>query len=277
MDIRLIAVDLDGTLLNDKKELTPRTKRALELAAAKGVYIVPATGRTFGGVPEVIHALPFVRYGLCINGGSVWDAALDGPLCKAEIPFDRAEEVFDLIESYDVMYDCYVDGWGKTDRRFFDHLEKYVDDPHVRNLIRATRVPVDNFREYIRELGHDIQKIILFIQDKERHDHVMKEIATILPDMNVTAALTCNIELNHKNANKGIALRYLCEHLGFSVENAMACGDGGNDKEMIRAAGFGVVMENGTDDLKQIADFVTKSNEEDGVAYAIERFVLGEG
>ena len=276
MDIKLIAVDLDGTLLNNKKELTPRTKRALELAAAKGVHIVPATGRTFGGVPEVVRNLPFVRYGLCINGGSVWDSAIDAALYKAEIPFARAEEIFDFIERYHTMYDCYVDGWGKTDRKFFEHLEDYVDDPHVRNLIRATRVPVDDFRGYIRELGHDIQKIILFIQEKEAHDRAMEEVIAALPDMNVAAALTCNIELNHKNANKGIALKYLCEHLGFSVENAMACGDGGNDKEMIAAAGFAVVMENGTDELKQMADFVTKSNEEDGVAYAIEKFVLGE-
>lgn len=276
MDIKLIAVDLDGTLLNSKKELTARTKRALELAAEKGVYIVPSTGRTFGGIPEEIRSLPFVKYGICINGGNVWDKAADKALCKAEIPFDRAEEIFDFIERYGVMYDCYVNGWGKTDRKYFEHLEDHVDDPHVRKLIQATRVPVDNFRENLRETRQDIQKIILFYRDLEEHARVLKELPELLPDVNVSAALACNIELNHKNASKGIALKYLCEYLGFGLENAMACGDGGNDKEMIEAAGFAVVMENGTDQLKEMADFITRSNDEDGVAYAIEKFVLNQ-
>ena len=273
MDIKLIAVDLDGTLLNSRKELTPRTREALTRAAEKGVHIVPATGRTFGGVPEMVRALPFVRYGICINGGSVWDSRIDGAIHTAEIPYERAEEIFDYVEQFHTMYDCYVDGWGKSDRKFFDHLLDYVDEDVVK-IIKATRSPVDNFREYIRNLHHDIQKIILFFRDLEVHDRMIVKIREDLPDMAVTAALPCNIELNNKDANEGAALRILCEHLGFGPENAMACGDGGNDQSMIEAAGLGVVMANGTQELKNVADYITMSNDEDGVAAAIEKFVL---
>ncbi len=273
MDIRLIAVDLDGTLLNSQKELTPRTKEALTRAAEKGVHIVPATGRTFGGVPEMVRSLPFVRYGICINGGSVWDAQIDGAIHTAEIPYERAEEIFDYVEQFHTMYDCYVDGWGKSDRKFFDHLLDYVDEDVVK-IIKATRSPVDDFRGYIRSLGHDIQKIILFFRDLEVHDRMIEKIRADLPDMAVTAALPCNIELNNKDANKGAALRILFEHLGFGPEQAMAFGDGGNDQSMIETAGLGVVMANGVPELKAAADYITLSNDEDGVAAAIEKFVL---
>ena len=273
MDIRLIAVDLDGTLLNSQKELTPRTKEALTRAAEKGVHIVPATGRTFGGVPEIVRSLPFVRYGICINGGSVWDAQIDGAIHTAEIPYERAEEIFDYVEQFHTMYDCYVDGWGKSDRKFFDHLLDYVDEDVVK-IIKATRSPVDDFRGYIRSLSHDIQKIILFFRDLEVHDRMIEKIRADLPDMAVTAALPCNIELNNKDANKGTALRILCEHLGFGPEQAMAFGDGGNDQSMIETAGLGVVMANGVPELKAAADYITLSNDEDGVAAAIEKFVL---
>mgnify|MGYP005783487163 CR=1 FL=1 len=273
MDIRLIAVDLDGTLLNSQKELTPRTKEALTRAAEKGVHIVPATGRTFGGVPEIVRSLPFVRYGICINGGSVWDAQIDGAIHTAEIPYERAEEIFDYVEQFHTMYDCYVDGWGKSDRKFFDHLLDYVDEDVVK-IIKATRSPVDDFRGYIRSLSHDIQKIILFFRDLEVHDRMIEKIRADLPDMAVTAALPCNIELNNKDANKGAALRILCEHLGFGPEQAMAFGDGGNDQSMIETAGLGVVMANGVPELKAAADYITLSNDEDGVAAAIEKFVL---
>ena len=273
MDIRLIAVDLDGTLLNSQKELTPRTKEALTRAAEKGVHIVPATGRTFGGVPEIVRSLPFVRYGICINGGSVWDAQIDGAIHTAEIPYERAEEFFDYVEQFHTMYDCYVDGWGKSDRKFFDHLLDYVDEDVVK-IIKATRSPVDDFRGYIRSLSHDIQKIILFFRDLEVHDRMIEKIRADLPDMAVTAALPCNIELNNKDANKGAALRILCEHLGFGPEQAMAFGDGGNDQSMIETAGLGVVMANGVPELKAAADYITLSNDEDGVAAAIEKFVL---
>ena len=273
MDIRLIAVDLDGTLLNSQKELTPRTKEALTRAAEKGVHIAPATGRTFGGVPEIVRSLPFVRYGICINGGSVWDAQIDGAIHTAEIPYERAEEIFDYVEQFHTMYDCYVDGWGKSDRKFFDHLLDYVDEDVVK-IIKATRSPVDDFRGYIRSLSHDIQKIILFFRDLEVHDRMIEKIRADLPDMAVTAALPCNIELNNKDANKGAALRILCEHLGFGPEQAMAFGDGGNDQSMIETAGLGVVMANGVPELKAAADYITLSNDEDGVAAAIEKFVL---
>lgn len=274
MDIKLIAMDLDGTLLNGKKELTPRTIQALTRAAEKGVHIVPSTGRTFGGVPQEVRELPFVRYGICVNGGSVWDSKIDDALYKAEIPYERAEEIFDYIERYNTMYDCYIDGWGRVDQKFYDRLQYYLQDEQVVKLVTATRKPVPDLRAYVRELHHDVQKIIMFFRDMDQKAQAMREIGEDMPDIAVTTALWNNVELNRKDANKGNALRFLCEHLGFGVENAMACGDGGNDRAMIEAAGLGVVMENGTEELKKLADYITLSNEEDGVAAAIEKFVL---
>lgn len=110
--IRIIALDLDGTLLNSNKELTPENFAALQKAADAGIEIVPTTGRFYGGMPEVIRKMPFVHYVITINGAAVYDVRKQQDIAKAEIPMQKAVEIMEYLDTLPVIYDCYMDNWG---------------------------------------------------------------------------------------------------------------------------------------------------------------------
>ena len=108
-DIRIITLDLDGTLLNSRKELTQRSYDALAAAAAKGIEIVPTTGRFYGGMPQVIRELPFVHYAITINGAQVADIRTGEVIYRAEIPWQQAVEIMTFLDTLPVAYDCFMD------------------------------------------------------------------------------------------------------------------------------------------------------------------------
>ena len=123
---KLILADLDGTLLDEKKHLTPRSRAALERSAASGAQVVIATGRFFGGVPDFLKELPFLRYFILMNGAKVYDRETDTVLYRAEIPLDTAQAVYRLLEGLGCTVDCYQNDKGIMPRKFLDHLEHYI-------------------------------------------------------------------------------------------------------------------------------------------------------
>ena len=125
-DIRLIALDLDGTLLNSMKLLSPANAAALERAARAGVLIVPTTGRFYGGIPEFVRRLPFLRYAIAVNGAQVYDIQGDRTIAAAEIPLERTLELMETLDEYPVAYDCFVQGKGWMERRLWEH-KSHVD------------------------------------------------------------------------------------------------------------------------------------------------------
>ena len=137
----LIALDMDGSLLTTDKQLTPRSRAALERAAEAGARIVPATGRFFLGLPEAIRSAPFLRYAITINGAAVLDG--QPTLCRAEIPWRRAVEAMEYLDALDLIYDCYQDSWGWITREFQEKAAEFVPDPCSLNRLRVLRSPVD--------------------------------------------------------------------------------------------------------------------------------------
>ncbi len=272
MDIRLIATDLDGTLLNDAKHISPRSYSALETAAARGILIVPSTGRIYGGMPDEVRDLPFVKYVLTVNGAGVYDVGAATNLYEANIPCEEAVRLCDSLRRYHTMYDCYLGGHGYMEKQWYAQIDTYCRGPY-RDLVRRTRTPVDDLAVYIREHG-DVQKMQLFFTDMELRTRMMKEIAAEYPDMAVTSSVENNVEINTARANKGEALSWLCHYLGIDMSQTAAFGDGSNDITMLRMAGTGVAMANACDEAKAAADLVTGDNESDGVAEFIEKYIL---
>ena len=119
-EIKLIALDLDGTLLNSEKKLSARNYAALERAAALGIQIVPCTGRLLCALPEAVRGLPFLHYAICVNGAQVVDAETGRTLCRADIPHERGMEVFRTLSALPGVYDCYMDGHGWMDAAMYD-------------------------------------------------------------------------------------------------------------------------------------------------------------
>ncbi len=274
MGIKLIAFDLDGTFLGDKKNCIKENMDAVREAAGRGVQIVPCSGRMYSGIPEEIRQLECVRYAVTMNGAEVYDNREDKVIYRAEIPLEDAEKIFDYAETLPAFYDCYMGSRGWMDRSFYDRIEDLKADPAILQMVRQLREPVDHFRQFVRDRHQPLQKIQLLFSDLDRRKVEMKRIAELFPDYAVTSAHYFNIEINAKAANKGAGLRALCEYLGIAMPDTLALGDGGNDVTMLKAAGIGVAMGNAEDSVKQIADAVVGTNEEAGVAEAIRRFVL---
>lgn len=273
MKYKLIAFDLDGTFLDSEKHLIEENVQALQRACKKGLYVVPATGRTWPGIPEELRALPFIRYCITVNGAQIYDRQQDRILHREEIPAKRALELMEFMDGVDALYDCYQDNAGWMSRRFYERLEEYVTDPVLLPHVRRLRQPVEELKDMIRQNGRSVQKMQMHFRDMELRRKYLDLLPGLLPDMAVTSSLYNNIEINCLEANKGAALERLCGILGVEREKSIAFGDDTNDISMLRAAGVGVAMGNAKDIVKAAADMVTLTNDEAGLAKALEKLI----
>lgn len=275
MSVKLIAVDLDGTLLSEKKELKERTSKALYLAAEKGVHIVPSTGRIRSAIPNAVSELPFIKYMITVNGAMVWDLKKKEIIYRSTISSEDALKIWDYIQRYDAFCDIYADDRGLMEANTRPKVEEYAINPEIIKLILSSREIISDIREYIVKSHCNVDKINMYFNDLKIQEEAKAAVKSF-PNVSVTTSLVNNIEINHKNANKGEALARLCEYLGVSLEEAMTFGDGDNDMSMILRAGTGIAMGNAVNEIKEAADYIAPTNEEEGVADTIERLVLSK-
>ena len=250
--IKMIGLDLDGTLLNDKKELTSHTREILTRAIDQGVTVLVATGRPVTGIPEVLRNFPGMRYALTSNGGRILDLQEDKVLYANMLSYEMGAAILKIFGDYDTFKEIYFDGRSFVQADELLKVGEYLRNPAMADYIRTTRKGITSLWEKMEEMnGHEMDKIhALFKSQDER------------------------LEINAPGVNKGMGLIQLGRLLGIEREEIMACGDGNNDLMMLKEVGFGVAMANGADEVKEVADYITLSNEEDGVAAVIEKFVL---
>ena len=274
--IGIIALDLDGTLLNSNKELSAGNLAALQRAANAGIEVVPTTGRFYGGMPDVIRDLPFVRYVITVNGAEVADLKTGDVIYKAEIPWQQAIDIMALLDEYPVIYDCYQENaaWMTADQKI--HIDRIVASPHYRKMLHELRQPVPELKAVLAQRQKDVQKVQFFTDRPELRMRMMKELPERFENLCVSSSVSDNVEINQIHANKGEALHALADHLGVSRNATLAFGDGLNDLSMLRDAGIGVAMENACDEAKKIADWITLSCDEDGVARGINKYCFNE-
>ncbi len=273
-EIKIIALDLDGTLLNSQKELTERNRAALSAAAERGIEIVPTTGRFYGAVPEEIRCLPFLHYAITINGAQVQRLSDGAVLYRAEMPRTQVVELMDELDRWPVAYDCYCDNSAYITASVQAKIEDYTADVHYQRMVRQLRRGVPELKAWVQGQSRDIQKVQFFTEETEVKARLMKELPQKFPDFIITSAIPSNVEINQHSANKGEALLALAHHLGCTAEQVMAFGDGFNDVTMIRAAGTGVAMGNAFAPVKVLADLVAEDCDHDGVAKVIEMLCL---
>jgi len=270
--IRLIALDLDGTLLNARKELSAENAAALQWAAEQGIEIVPTTGRFFGGMPEVIRTLPFLHYAITINGAQVYDVRRDRAVSCTELSAETAVALMSYLDAFPVIYDCYMDNWGWMTRRLQEQAREYAPDEHYRRMLLELRTPVEELKVFVQERGHGVQKVQLFAKDMELRAELLREIPKRFPETIASSSVVNNVEINHRDAHKGAAILQLAAYLGIDRTQVLAFGDGLNDLSMIETAGIGVCMENGQEIVKSAADYITANCDDDGVAKGIYHF-----
>ena len=274
--IKMAGFDLDGTLLTDRKELTSRTRKALEKAIQKGVIVLVATGRPWMGVPEELQNLQGIRYALTSNGARVIDTGRNKVLFEHMLEPGPAKKALEICGKYDTLQEIYFDGQGYAQAEKMKYVERYHRNPSMWEYTRKTRIPVEDLYSLLEQENRGLDKVQALFADMDERRRAWEELS-MEEDLELVGSLGYNIEINARGVNKGTALVELGRMLGIKREEIMACGDGDNDTAMLREVGFGVAMGNAEEEIKQAADYVTLTNEDEGVAYAIEKFILGGG
>lgn len=273
MDIKLIALDLDGTTLNHERVISKHTRDTLEAAADRGVAIVVATGRPKGALPKDVFEIDAIRYVITSNGASITDLKEDEVIYKNCMSPETARFAGDLISGYPYVIEAFTEGIAYIDGAYYRKVQETGDAFRSPEYILRTRNPVEDIIGFIFDHADGIENINVNFESLDDKAE-MRPVLETIPGATITSSFKNNLEIGGATTSKADALTKLGGLLGITRDEMMAVGDSPNDIAMIRAAGLSIAMGNGEDEVKEAADYVTLSNAEDGVAAAIERFVL---
>lgn len=275
MDIKLIAIDMDGTLLNSKGYISQNNINALKKALDAGIHIVPATGRVLQVLPQPLQTMSQIQYIITSNGAAVYKKGNPIPIYSNCMTLEKTICILNLIKPYNPVIEIYIDGNGYYEKQILDRFQELQVPENFRKLYEQIKNPVENLSEFVNNNKRDVEKLNIPWLKEEIKQKILNDLKNF-PGIYITTSLKENIEVNNIGVNKGEGLKYLCETLNLKAENVMAIGDSFNDSQMLEVAGVPVVMENGEEELKKISKFITKSNDNDGVAYAIETLCFGK-
>lgn len=266
MKYRLIAIDLDDTLLRDDFTISKRNVEILKKAYDKNIKIVLASGRAIAPIKYYMEKLDIFEPAVAYNGARVIEVKSNKLIYKKEIVVDDAVPILKFAEQSGYSCIIYIDDVAYVEK-WNEAVEEYKN--FARNVLIKEVGKLSNF------VRNDITKIIIqgpheeLLQLKPKAEKIMNN-----KDLNVYITKPKLLEFTNKYGTKGEALKFLCSYYGISIEESVAIGDSYNDMSMIENSGLGICVRNGYNDVKQKSDYVTLSNEEDGVAHAIEKFVL---
>lgn len=275
MSVKLIALDLDGTTLNSSGVISEGNRRALSRAAKKGVNIVVATGRPRSALPEDIYEIDAIRYVLTSNGARITDLRKNRSIYENCMSPLTAERSVELLRKYDYVLECFVDGIAYIEKTYYDQVKRSGRSFRSVSYILNTRNPVEDIYQFILDHKDSIENININFEDISEKPAMREKLQTI-PKATITSSFNHNLEIGGETTSKAEALRCLGDILGIGQNEMMAVGDSPNDIAMLRAAGIAVAMGNAKEEVKAAAEYIALSNDEDGVADAIERFIFDE-
>lgn len=267
---KLLALDLDGTLTNGRKEISEENKRYLEMAQRTGVKIVLASGRPVLGICPDAEALNLYGRGgyiLAYNGGHMIDCGTGKDLFRKTIPMELYHEICAVHKKFD----AYPLTYNHKGVICENTESEYVKREGYNNRIPVIKVA--SLEEEIREPVVKFMVVGVHEELKRAREYLLKIYEGVL---NIFFSEPYFLEITPPGIEKGAALEQLCNILSIGKEDVMACGDGLNDIPMLQFAGLSVAMGNACDEIKACADYITASNEEDGVAKAVRKFLLQE-
>ena len=274
MDIKMIALDLDGTTFKSKGQLTERTRNTLEKAAAQGVHVVVSTGRSFNSLPEAIREVKGIEYAITSNGAHINDIGSGEAVYDDYIAQENIERIIEVCAEYKCGLEVFIDGQAYIDEATYRDIEANGCEFRNAAYVLWSRKPAPDINQLLRDNKHKIENCNFCFAGVAKLEEAKPAIIAI-PNAQITSSFKNNLEIGGPNTSKKTALIELMSRLGVTRDELMCCGDAPNDIQMLELAGLGVAMGNAWGDTKEHADYVTATNDEDGVALAIEKFVLG--
>ncbi len=270
-EYRLLALDMDGTVLNSEKKITSHTASAMHEAMARGKEVLFATGRCPTEVREDLKAFPEMNYVLCLSGALVLDLRCGETLANVTISRELVEKILSVADGLDAMVTLYA-----GDDVFVEHKRKgnmtYYGCQCFAKLYDDCAVWVENIRDVLITHGDCVHKANIFCHSPEEWKKADEGLRGL--PLNYASGIPNNYEISPCGVDKGVGLKKLCEATGISIQQSIAVGDEGNDVAMIKAAGLGVAMGNAPEWIQKLADWVTSDCDHDGVAEVIETYLL---
>ncbi len=273
MEKKLLVLDIDGTLVNNEKQITPRTKEALFSAMERGHAIMIASGRPTPGVKRYADELRLAEYGgymLSFNGARVQDVRSGKNLYEKRLSKELVPVLYDFAERYDLGIVTYENSDGVKP----EVISGRRMDEKIAWTAKINGVEVGYRDDFLDYVNYDVYKVLMSV-DPDKSEAYMKELQEILGGRaNVMRSEAFYIEVTAKGIDKAETLRRVMGPIGVSERNTICCGDAFNDITMVKYAGTGVAMGNAVPEVKAVADYITASNEEDGIAEVVEKFLL---
>lgn len=276
-EIRLIVSDVDGTLVNNKKKITPGTMAAVTKAQAAGIRFAIASGRAWGEMDEILTTLPMVEDFICSNGALVvhYHEGKETTLFRESFSREQTKAILMALKDLDVYTEAYSGSHIYGEEACVSHFSDYVSDT-IAPLIMATRQMVPHMVDYVLEKQLPIEKVQIFYGTEGKKQQA-KRLVEALGMFTVIESSEGNLEFVLPQISKGRAVKALADSMGITAEQVMTIGDSNNDLSMLTYAGTSFAMASGEDTAKQAAKYITASNEEDGVAQAIYTVLARRG
>ena len=286
---KLVAVDLDGTLLNQYGDVTENTKRVIKNVMRKGTQVVLASGRSIDSIQNISNEIGASRYIVAGNGAVLYDIEEQKNLYENYIPIEKAKKIIDICEENSIFYNIYTNKKIVTKNLRYNVLYYYKENLKKADRKKTNIDIVDSIQDYVKNMrDENIMKIFICDETVSVFNSIMKKFDEIpnvetLDVSHMSRKVIKNgtlefpieyyyTEISMKNVDKWNAIEFLINKMGINKDEVIAIGDNMNDKKMIEEAGLGITMEGSTPVVTDVANYVTANNNNEGVAKALEKF-----
>lgn len=273
MKYKLIAIDMDGTLLNSNNEISKRNLAALYKAREKGLHVVLNTGRILRSAFYYANSIELNNPVIACNGAIITCKDEEDIIYENKMSIETSKEIFKISDEFDMKYYFYNRDTFFA-KELHDGVKKFYGNNGEAWTEQGIKVEVsEDITEIVGREINEIYKFVFIEEDRDKLLNFRKELDSI-KGINVSSSWYNNIEIMNEGVSKGEALEYLCNALKIEKSEVIAIGDNENDISMLQMAGLAVAMENGDDIAKEYSHIITGTNNEDGVAQIIEKYVL---
>lgn len=301
MKIKCIALDLDRTTLDSQGHLSEENRAAVESAAAAGVHVVVASGRSLDSLPAEITDITGVRYAITSNGAAVYDLRERKCLRQFKMTPESVEDILRHTETErikatygeaaemseievpeteiyetEISYEAFIDGRAFAESRYVADPVRFGAMPQAVPYIQSTRMPVEDMRTFIRAHRSELDCIDLVVKSEDMKRKLWKNLRENVRDVYITSSVRQLLEISHRDAGKESGAKFLLEYLGLTREELAAFGDGDNDSGLLKFAGIGFAVANASPECRDAADEIVASNDENGVAQGIQKILAME-
>ena len=266
--VRLIALDLDGTTLDSSKQVSEKNRNAIINAVKNGVHVCIASGRAFDTLPSVVTEIPGIEYAITSNGAAVYEIKDKKCLRSYKLTAESVKTILELTKDMPVTYEAFIEGRAYAGSEYIHNPVKFGATKEAIHYIQTTRTLIDDITGFIRQHVDELDSMDIIVKDADMKEKVCDAIYKETQDVYITSSVKQLVEISYKDAGKKSGVKFLADRLGVPKEEIAAFGDADNDKDMIEYAGYGIAVANASTSLKEKADYITLSNDEDGIAYA---------